>query len=228
MITIRVPLAEPPPRTSSSKPPVAFGEVDARTWNMEGRDGQTWTAQSMGFVGGKPAAPPAPHRERQGQGPGGPDELTSTTSHRPVSPESVGAGFDSPDGPMSNQDTRPQVRLLDRRSRRAVVDQTGLDLRADPDRKTRQLQDRHPPTHRPSPARSHCWARCCSELLGVVACSQGPNEEAGEAADTAYEQSTTGTTDLGQGPMEEAGEALDEATTARRRTGRFTPATTTP
>jgi len=48
-------------------------------------------------------------------------------------------------------------------------------------------------------------------MLGMAACSQGPNEEAGEAADTAYEQSTTGTTDLGQGPMEEAGEAADEA-----------------
>jgi ABC-type glycerol-3-phosphate transport system substrate-binding protein len=47
--------------------------------------------------------------------------------------------------------------------------------------------------------------------LGAAACSQGPAEEAGEAADTAYEQSTTGTTDLGQGPAEEAGEAIDEA-----------------
>jgi predicted outer membrane protein len=59
-------------------------------------------------------------------------------------------------------------------------------------------------------------------LLGVAACGQGPNEEAGEAADTAYEQSTTGTTDLGQGPAEEAGEAIDEA-----QTGESTPSTTT-
>jgi hypothetical protein len=49
-------------------------------------------------------------------------------------------------------------------------------------------------------------------LLSVAACGQGANEEAGEAADTAIEQSTTGTTDLGQGPMEEAGEAVDAAT----------------
>jgi hypothetical protein len=49
-------------------------------------------------------------------------------------------------------------------------------------------------------------------LAAVAACGQGPAEEAGEAADTAYEQSTTGTTDLGQGPMEESGEAIDEAT----------------
>ena len=48
-------------------------------------------------------------------------------------------------------------------------------------------------------------------LLAAAACTQGPNEEAGEAADTAYEQSTTGETDLGQGPMEEAGEQADEA-----------------
>ena len=54
-------------------------------------------------------------------------------------------------------------------------------------------------------------AAAAVSLLGVVACSQGPQEEAGEAADTAYEQSTYGETDLGQGPMEEAGEALDEA-----------------
>jgi ABC-type glycerol-3-phosphate transport system substrate-binding protein len=49
-------------------------------------------------------------------------------------------------------------------------------------------------------------------LLGAAACSQGPNEEAGESADTAYEQSTTGTTDLGQGPQEEAGEQVDAVT----------------
>ncbi|MEZ6023117.1 MAG: hypothetical protein R3C16_06835 [Hyphomonadaceae bacterium] len=54
-------------------------------------------------------------------------------------------------------------------------------------------------------------AGAAAGLLAIAACSQGPNEEAGEAADTAYEQSTTGTTDLGQGPMEEAGEAADEA-----------------
>jgi len=49
-------------------------------------------------------------------------------------------------------------------------------------------------------------------LISVAACGQGPNEEAGEAADTAYEQSTTGTTNPAQGPMEEAGEQLDETT----------------
>ena len=52
-------------------------------------------------------------------------------------------------------------------------------------------------------------------LLGLAACSQGPNEEAGEGADTAYEQSTSGVTDPGQGPQEEAGEAMDEAAEGR-------------
>lgn len=55
-------------------------------------------------------------------------------------------------------------------------------------------------------------AAAAAVLLGAAACSQGPNEEAGEAADTAYEQSTTGTTDLGQGPQEEAGEQVDATT----------------
>lgn len=74
-------------------------------------------------------------------------------------------------------------------------------------------------------------AAAAVSLLGVAACSQGPNEEAGEAADTNYEQSTTGTTDLGQGPAEEAGEALDEATNgapAGETTTTPPPATTTP
>lgn len=54
-------------------------------------------------------------------------------------------------------------------------------------------------------------AAAAAFALGLAACSQGTNEEAGEAADTAAEQATTGQTDLGQGPAEEAGEAADEA-----------------
>ncbi|HYD88582.1 MAG TPA: hypothetical protein VEA80_14000 [Vitreimonas sp.] len=54
-------------------------------------------------------------------------------------------------------------------------------------------------------------AGAAAALLSVAACGQGPNEEAGEQADTAYEQSTTGETNMGQGPMEEAGEQADEA-----------------
>jgi hypothetical protein len=65
-------------------------------------------------------------------------------------------------------------------------------------------------------------------ILGMAACSQGPNEEAGEAADTAYEQSTTGTTDYGQGPIEEAGEAMDEATDGTDTTTGDANAPTTP
>jgi uncharacterized lipoprotein len=65
-------------------------------------------------------------------------------------------------------------------------------------------------------------------MLGLAACSQGPNEEAGEAADTSYEQSTTGTTDLGQGPQEEAGEAVDQATEGAPAADPAAPAPTTP
>jgi hypothetical protein len=68
-------------------------------------------------------------------------------------------------------------------------------------------------------------------LLSVAACSQGPQEEAGEAADTAYEESTSGATDMGQGPMEEAGEATDEATGEATEGATTTPpegTTTTP
>lgn len=73
-------------------------------------------------------------------------------------------------------------------------------------------------------------AAAAVSLLGVVACSQGPQEEAGENADTAYEQSTTGTTDMGQGPMEEAGEAADAGATTTTPGGETTatPPTTTP
>ena len=73
-------------------------------------------------------------------------------------------------------------------------------------------------------------ATAAAALLSIAACSQGPNEEAGEAADTAREQSTAGTTDLGQGPAEEAGETLDQATdgTPARETTTPPPATTTP
>jgi len=70
-------------------------------------------------------------------------------------------------------------------------------------------------------------ATAAAGLLAIAACSQGANEEAGEAADTAYEQSTTGTTDLGQGPNEEAGEALDEAQ-GEATEAPVTPPATTP
>lgn len=67
-------------------------------------------------------------------------------------------------------------------------------------------------------------AAAAAFALGLGACSQGPNEEAGEQADTAIEQSTTGETNLGQGPMEEAGEQVDEATDGAATT----PPATTP
>jgi hypothetical protein len=58
-ITIRVPLAQPPDEDVEFEAPVVFGGVDARTWNMDGRDGQTWTAESMAFANSTPPAPPA-------------------------------------------------------------------------------------------------------------------------------------------------------------------------
>ena len=58
-------------------------------------------------------------------------------------------------------------------------------------------------------------------FAALAACTQGPNEEKGEAVDTATEQATTGTTNMGQGPAEEAGEHIDQATGGQ-------PATTPP
>lgn len=69
-------------------------------------------------------------------------------------------------------------------------------------------------------------AAAAAFALGAAACSQGPNEEAGEQADTAREQATTGQTDYGQGPMEEAGEHADEATGGATDTSTAPPATT--
>ncbi len=73
-------------------------------------------------------------------------------------------------------------------------------------------------------------AAAAVSLMGVVACSQGPNEEKGEQADNAIEQSTTGTTDMGQGPNEEAGEAMDagQSTTPPVTDSTTTPPATTP
>lgn len=54
-------------------------------------------------------------------------------------------------------------------------------------------------------------------FAGLAACSQEANdpvtnaEEAGERADSMFEQSTTGETDLTDGPLENAGEKIDEA-----------------
>ncbi len=76
--------------------------------------------------------------------------------------------------------------------------------------------------------KSMLGATAALALIGAAACSQGPNEEAGEAADSAYEQATTGATDPGQGPMEEAGEQIDEATDGAPAGATTPPAETTP
>lgn len=76
--------------------------------------------------------------------------------------------------------------------------------------------------------KSFLIAAAAASVLGLGACSQGPNEEAGEAADTAAEQATTGTTDMGQGPAEEAGEQLDEQTNGTPAGETTTPPPATP
>ena len=65
MIAIRVPLPEPPSEDMEFEQAVAFTDVDARTWNMDGRDGQTWTATAMSLIkAGGTQAPPTPSTQR--------------------------------------------------------------------------------------------------------------------------------------------------------------------
>jgi hypothetical protein len=47
--------------------------------------------------------------------------------------------------------------------------------------------------------------------IALGACQPGAAERAGEDADSAYEEATTGEKDLADGPMENAGEAIDKA-----------------
>jgi ABC-type phosphate/phosphonate transport system substrate-binding protein len=62
--------------------------------------------------------------------------------------------------------------------------------------------------------KSFLTAAAIAALMSAAACGPSTDsaEKAGEAADTAYEQATTGETNLGDGPAENAGEAVDEAT----------------
>ena len=62
MIAVRVPLSEPPSEDLEFEHPVSFSDVTAKSWNMDGRDGQTWTAAAMSVAGAQ-AAPPAPPTE---------------------------------------------------------------------------------------------------------------------------------------------------------------------
>jgi hypothetical protein len=75
-------------------------------------------------------------------------------------------------------------------------------------------------------------AAAAAFALALGACTQGTNEEAGESADTAAEQATTGETNMGQGPAEEAGEQADEASEGATGMGDTTttnpPPATTP
>ena len=68
LITVRVPLPEAPTEDLEFEHPVTFGKVTSKSWNMEGRDGQTWIAKSMGIgtAGGAasaPGTPPSPARK---------------------------------------------------------------------------------------------------------------------------------------------------------------------
>jgi hypothetical protein len=62
--------------------------------------------------------------------------------------------------------------------------------------------------------KSFLTAAAIAALMSAAACGPSTDsaEKAGEAADTAYEQATTGETSLSDGPAENAGEAVDEAT----------------
>lgn len=73
-------------------------------------------------------------------------------------------------------------------------------------------------------------AAAAAFALALGACTQGTNEESGEAADTAAEQAASGQTDMAQGPAEEAGEQADEANEGATGVGDTTtpPPATTP
>ena len=60
LITVRVPLPAPPAEDLEFEQPIRFESATSKSWNMEGRDGQTWTAKTMTIVGG-PSASPAPN-----------------------------------------------------------------------------------------------------------------------------------------------------------------------
>ena len=61
MIAVRVPLATPPGDDIEFEHAITFNGVTSKSWRMEGRDGQTWTAKTMTFAGSRqPGTPPAP------------------------------------------------------------------------------------------------------------------------------------------------------------------------
>jgi hypothetical protein len=65
-IVVRVPLATPPADDTAFEQLVTFTDVDARTWSMDGRDGQTWSASAMtiGQPGNGQAPAPAPAKPK--------------------------------------------------------------------------------------------------------------------------------------------------------------------
>ncbi|MGH1491794.1 MAG: hypothetical protein ACRBK7_20795 [Acidimicrobiales bacterium] len=73
LITVRVPLPEKPSEDLDFEHPVTFGKVTSKSWNMEGRDGQTWIAKTMGIgsAGGSaataPDTPPSANRKTKAE-----------------------------------------------------------------------------------------------------------------------------------------------------------------
>ena len=75
LISVRVPMASPPPKDLDFEHPVAFTGATAKSWRMEGRDGQTWTAKSITILDASGAQP-------------GP---SSTNNRKPSKPEPAAA-----------------------------------------------------------------------------------------------------------------------------------------
>ena len=59
LISVRVPLVSPPAEDLEFEQPVSFDSATSKNWNMEGRDGQTWTAKSMNVLTGTATQPAA-------------------------------------------------------------------------------------------------------------------------------------------------------------------------
>lgn len=64
LISVRVPLAASPPEDLDFEHPIGFDGATSKNWNMEGRDGQTWTAKAMTVLRGS-SSPPAPSNGRK-------------------------------------------------------------------------------------------------------------------------------------------------------------------
>lgn len=55
-------------------------------------------------------------------------------------------------------------------------------------------------------------AIAAAAMLSLAACGENNAEQSGENLDSAIEEATQGSENLGDGPLEQAGESIDEAT----------------